>query len=114
MTQSDPLINHIKPENILGVEYKPLYRLLARLEDEKEVVSDKSGRFNTKVYFLENEWKTKMENDKPLLINGNHSENSGNEKSFSKTRNSGKLNEKVESGSNWEPEDETIDPWDED
>ncbi len=54
-------------------------------------------------YFLENEWKTKMENDKPLLINCNHSENSGNEKSFSKTRNSGKRDEKMENENEWEP-----------
>ncbi len=47
-------------------------------------------------YFLENEWKTKMENEKSLLINGKYSENSSNEKSFSKTRKSGKLNGKVE------------------
>ncbi|MCI0455205.1 MAG: hypothetical protein L0Y68_09455 [Candidatus Dadabacteria bacterium] len=53
-----------------------------------------------------------MENDKPLLINGNHSENSGNEKSFSKTGNSGKLNEKMENENGGEHEDENIDPWD--
>jgi hypothetical protein len=72
-------------------------------EDEKEVVIDESGRFHTKVYFLENEWKTKMENDNPPIINSNHSENSGNEKSFSKTRNSGKLNGKVENENGGDP-----------
>ncbi|MCI0453412.1 MAG: hypothetical protein L0Y68_00270 [Candidatus Dadabacteria bacterium] len=64
------------------------------------------------VSLLENEWKTKMENEKSLLNNGNHSENIGNEKSFSKTRNSGKRNEKVENENGGGPKDETIDPWD--
>ncbi len=55
-----------------------------------------------------------MENDKPFLINGNHSENTDIEKSFSKTRNIGKRNGKVENENGGESDDEKIDPWDED
>ncbi|MCI0454003.1 MAG: hypothetical protein L0Y68_03280 [Candidatus Dadabacteria bacterium] len=50
-----------------------------------------------------------MQNDKPLLINGNHSENSGNEKSFCKTPKSAKLNEKLQNENGGESDDKNID-----
>ncbi len=99
--------------NILGVEYKPLYRLLSILEEEKEVVSKKSpGSTHAKLYFLESEWKAKMESGKALLSNDNYTINNDHLVPLSKTQNSGKRDEKVESGNEWESEDENIDPWD--
>ncbi len=65
-----------------------------------------------KVYFLESEWKAKMESEKISLSNNNHTINNDIAVPLSKTRNSGKRDEKVESESEWEPEHEKIDPWD--
>jgi hypothetical protein len=98
--------------NILGVEYTPLYRLLARLEDEKDVMSDKTGRFHTKLYFLQNYCKTKMQNEKSLLTDYKHSENADNGISFCKTLKSAKRNEKLQNENGGESDNEDIDPWD--
>ncbi|MCI0455206.1 MAG: hypothetical protein L0Y68_09460 [Candidatus Dadabacteria bacterium] len=96
----------------LNVEYTPLYRLLSKLEDDKEVMSDKTGKFHTKLYFLQNDCKTKMQNEKLLLTNCNHSENNDDKFSFCKTPKSAKRNEKLQNENGGEPEDERIDPWD--
>ncbi len=53
-----------------------------------------------------------MQNEKPLLINRNYSENTDNEKSFCKIPNTAKRNEKLQNENGWEPDDENIDPWD--
>ncbi len=99
--------------NILGVECTPLYRLLTRLEEEKEVIGKKLPESShAKVFILESEWKAKMESEKTLLSNCNHMINNDDTAPLSKTQKSGKRDEKMESGGDWEPEDETIDPWD--
>lgn len=95
--QNDPdglTINNLM--SILSVEYKPLYRLLLTLEKENKVNVSRVGKYHTKVYSLENEWKTKMENEKSDASNGNDSENAVMEASFSKTPKSEKRNEQVE------------------
>ncbi len=58
-----------------------------------------------KVYFLQNDCKTKMQNEESLLINHNHSKNTDNGGSFCKTPITAKRNAKLQNESEWEPED---------
>lgn len=83
-------------QQITEYEYKPLYRCLRKLEDQNRIRYEKHGRSHIKVYFIESEGKTKMENEKADITNGNSSEKSDTETSFSTTTKSGKRNEQEE------------------
>jgi len=66
-------------------DYKPIYRLLIKMEEEKKVHSDKVGKSHTKVFSLESEWKAKMESEKRDVTNGNDSNKSDKDSSLYKT-----------------------------
>jgi hypothetical protein len=71
---------------ILEVQYKPLYQCLLKLEKDKRVKVEKIGKSHTKLYSLENDWKTKPENEKSVVTKSNHSEDCHSQYSFSETQ----------------------------
>ncbi|HEX3037065.1 MAG TPA: AAA family ATPase [Thermodesulfobacteriota bacterium] len=78
---------------ILDSTYKPIYKLMLRLEKEEKVKFERIGKAHSKIYTLFDPFprgkrrESERESEKSGVTNGNDSENEGGNSSLSHTRN---------------------------